>query len=61
MQNRDGRLTPAQWLDLIFQPLIILILLFGAFFLVFGEDMLAAFDEVWWFVLPVIALLVFIP
>ncbi len=61
LANRDGRITPNQWLDLIIQPLIVVMVLFGVGFLVFGEYMLALFDDAWWLILPIIALLVFLP
>jgi hypothetical protein len=60
LANRSGRLTVGQWLDLIAQPLITLVVLSGAAFIVFGARMVALL-RVWWILLPVIGLLVVLP
>lgn len=60
LANRDGRITPGQWLDLIVQPLITLAILFGVAFFVFGEMMMTLLD-VWWIVAPVLLLIVLLP
>ena len=52
LANRNGRLTTSQWLDLIVQPLLILLLLSGVAMVVFGEMMLAVLADTWWLVLP---------
>lgn len=39
--NRDGRLAPAQWIDMIIQPLIPLLLLLAPALLVFGVRFIA--------------------
>ena len=54
LANRDGRLMPSQWLDLIVQPLLILALLIGVAFVVFGELMLALLADSWWVVRAVV-------
>ncbi len=61
LANRDGRITPGQWLDLIIQPLLILGVLIAAALAVFGKGMMVMFVEVWWIVVPVIFLLVIVP
>jgi hypothetical protein len=58
--NRDGRLTPAQWGELIVQPLIVLVLLSGFALAAFGPRLLPLL-RVWWIVLPLIALMVVAP
>ncbi len=61
LANREGKLTPGQWLDLINQPLIILLLLTAVGFVLFSEYMLFILRRAWWIVLPVLVILVFIP
>ncbi len=59
--NRDGRLHVGQWLDLIVEPLVSLVLLFGGGFLVFGARMMILFERAWWVLLPAILILVIFP
>src|SRR5664279_803091 len=61
LANREGRLMTGQWLDLIVQPLVILGLLTAAAFVVFGDDMVALLADIWWIVLPLIALFILLP
>ena len=61
LANRDGRLHVGQWIDLIVQPLLVLALLTGAGFLVFGTRMLILFERAWWVLLPAVLLLVLFP
>lgn len=60
MTNRDGRLTPGQWGDLIVQPLIVLVLLGGMGLAVFGPRMIALL-RFWWIIVPLLLLLVIAP
>jgi hypothetical protein len=60
LANRDGRLTPGQWGDLILQPLVVLILLGGIGLAAFGPRLVALL-RFWWIIIPLIALLVFAP
>jgi len=59
--NRDGRLTTSQWFDIIVEPLIILVVLLGLSFIIFSDDMLALFEDASWLILPLIALIIFLP
>lgn len=61
LANRDGRLHVGQWIDLIVQPLVTLVILVGAGFLVFGGRMLVLFEEAWWILLPVLFVVVVLP
>src|SRR5690348_426262 len=61
LANRDGRMTSGQWLDLIVQPLVVLALLLGVAFVVFGELLLSVAADFWWVGVPLILLLVFVP
>lgn len=60
LANRDGRLTPGQWGDLIAQPLIVLVLLGGIGLAAFGPRFVALL-RFWWIILPLIALFVLAP
>ena len=60
MANRDGRLTPAQWGELIVQPLVVLVLLSGFALAAFGPRLLPLL-RVWWLVLPVLLIGVLTP
>ena len=61
MANRDGRIMKGQWFDLIVEPLLILVVLLGLSFILFGDDMIALFDDAGWLILPIIALVIFLP
>ena len=61
MTNRDGRLTAGQWFDLIVQPLLLLGILLVLAFVFFSDLILEAFDELWWLILPIAALLILVP
>lgn len=60
LANRDGRLTPGQWGELIAQPLFILILLCGMGIAALGPRLLPLL-RLWWLVLPIIALIIITP
>ncbi|MCC6804493.1 MAG: hypothetical protein IT319_16535 [Anaerolineae bacterium] len=60
LANRDGRLTPEQWGDLIAQPLVVLILLGGMGLAAFGPRLVALL-RFWWIIVPLILLLVIGP
>src|SRR5436309_1739278 len=61
LANRDGKIMRGQWFDMLVQPLVILALLLGAAFLLFGEDVLAILDDIWWVALTAVVLLLFLP
>ncbi len=61
LANRDGRLHVGQWIDLIVQPLVVLVLLIGVGFLVFGGRMLILFETGWWILIPLFLILVVLP
>jgi len=61
MANRDGLLIKGQWFDLIVEPLLIVVVLLGLAFIIFGDDMIALFDDAGWLILPIVALIVFLP
>ncbi len=58
--NRDGRLTPEQWGDLIAQPLVVLILLGGMGLAAFGPRLIALL-RFWWVIIPLLIALVIGP
>ncbi|MEP7293461.1 MAG: hypothetical protein ABI835_16875 [Chloroflexota bacterium] len=58
--NRDGRLTPAQWGELIVQPLIVLVLLSGFALAALGPRLLPLL-RFWWILLPALLLMVLLP
>ena len=60
LANRDGRMTPSQWGEMIIQPLVVMILLGGMALAAFGPRLLPLF-RVWWLVLPVLALTIILP
>jgi hypothetical protein len=60
LANREGRLTPAQWGEMIAQPLVVLILLGGFAIAGFGPRLLPLL-RLWWLVVPVLLLIVFTP
>ncbi len=61
LANRDGRITANQWIDLIAQPLLILGVLLGLAYIVFGRYMVRLTANYWWVLVPLIILLVLVP
>lgn len=59
--NRDGRLTVDQWLSIVTQPLIWVIVLFALAALVFGPRMLLLTARFWWLGLLLLVLLIGVP
>lgn len=60
LANRDGRLTPAQWGELIAQPLFMLILLCGMGIAALGTRMMLLL-RFWWLIIPLILLIIVTP
>lgn len=58
--NRDGRLTPEQWGEMIAQPLVVVVLLTGFALAAFGPRLLPLL-RFWWIVIPLLLLMVFAP
>jgi hypothetical protein len=58
--NRDGRMTPGQWGEMISQPLVVLVLLTGFALAAFGPRLLPLL-RFWWIVVPLLLGLVFLP
>lgn len=59
--NRNGRLTADQWLSLVTQPLLWLILLIGLALIVFGPRMMLLTARYWWLGMILIVLLFVVP
>lgn len=60
LANRDGRLTPAQWGELIAQPLFMLILLMGMGVAALGTRMVLLI-RFWWLVIPLLLIVIVTP
>src|SRR5215211_3313266 len=60
LANRDGRLTPGQWGELIAQPLFILILLCGMGIAALGTRLVLLL-RFWWLIIPLILLAIITP
>lgn len=60
LANRDGRLTPAQWGELIAQPLFMLILLLGMGIAALGTRMVLLI-RFWWLVIPLLLIVIVTP
>jgi hypothetical protein len=60
MANREGRLTPGQWGEMITQPLVVVILLSGFALAAFGPRLLPLL-RFWWIIAPLLLLMVFAP
>lgn len=60
MANREGRLTPAQWGEMIAQPLVVMVLLVGFALAAFGPRLLPLL-RLWWLVIPIMLVIVFTP
>ncbi len=58
--NRDGRLTPGQWGELIVQPLVVVVLLSGFALAAFGPRLVPLL-RFWWLILLLLGLLVLTP
>lgn len=59
-ENRDGRLTTTQWIDMITAPLITLLIVAGLALIVFGGR-LFVLVRAWWLVIPLVLLTLVIP
>lgn len=60
LANRDGRLTPAQWGELIAQPLFMLILLLGMGIAALGTRMVLLV-RFWWLIIPLLLIVIVTP
>jgi hypothetical protein len=60
MANRDGRMTPGQWGEMIVQPLVVVLLLSGFALAAFGPRLLPLL-RLWWLTVPLLIMLVFLP
>lgn len=59
--NRDGRLLPAQWLDLATEPLVVVLLLTTPALILLGPRMGAILARTWWLALLLIVVLYIVP
>lgn len=59
--NRNGRLLPAQWIDLVIEPLVTALILVMVALPVFGARFVALFRASWWILLPTIIVLIAVP
>ncbi|MDZ4770469.1 MAG: hypothetical protein SGJ24_15190 [Chloroflexota bacterium] len=60
LRNRDGRLLPAQWLDLATEPLVILLILLPPAIFLFGPRVMSLF-RVWWLLALVAFVVLVVP
>jgi hypothetical protein len=61
LANRDGKLTPDQWLSIVTKPLLWTLMLLGLAVVVFGPRMLLLTARFWWLGLILLVALILVP